>query len=200
MWAYTYKLDADGYLQAFKARFVTRGDLQYTTEETNATTLAAQVFRTPIATLAMYYYKIRQYDVVAAYSNASLPQPILAYMPDDFQKEGKCLLNLKALHGLSDSYIDSIAKEFGTHMMNIKTPTMPLSITPLYTNSSRATATAREIRRYQQRIGKPNYAAVITRPDIAYGVSKLSKFLQNPSKHYLLAAEHIGVHMMGLVI
>ena len=45
------QLDANGYLLSFKARLVARGDLQSTTDETYAATLAAQVFR---ATMAIY--------------------------------------------------------------------------------------------------------------------------------------------------
>ncbi|KAI0991791.1 hypothetical protein K3495_g16396, partial [Podosphaera aphanis] len=52
-------------------------------------------------------------------------------------------------------------------------------------------ATAKEVYQYQKRVGKLNYAAVITRPDIAHGVSKLSEFLQNPSQDHIKAAEHM---------
>ncbi|KAI0992149.1 hypothetical protein K3495_g16037, partial [Podosphaera aphanis] len=85
MWVYTYKFDADGFLKSFKARLVARGDLESTTEETYAATLAGQVFRTAMAISAAYGYKIRQYDIVAAYTNADLPQPRVAYLPDGFQ-------------------------------------------------------------------------------------------------------------------
>ena len=103
MWVYTYKFDADGYLHAFKARLVARGDLQHTTEETYAATLAAQVFRAAMAISAAFEFKIRQYDIVAAYTNASLTQPIVAYLPDGFNKEGHFLLVKKALYGLPES-------------------------------------------------------------------------------------------------
>lgn len=36
--------------------------------------------------------------------------------------------------------------------------------------------TAREILKYQKRIGKLKYPVVINRPDIAHGVTKLSQF------------------------
>jgi hypothetical protein len=50
-------------------------------------------------------------------------------------------------------------------------------------------ATPQEIYAYQQRVGSLNFAAVITRPDIAYTTSKLSEFLQNPSLKHLAAAD-----------
>lgn len=75
IWVYNYKFDADGYLQKFKARLVARGDLENITEDTYAATLAGQVFRAAMAISAVYEYKIRQYDIVAAYTNADLTQP-----------------------------------------------------------------------------------------------------------------------------
>lgn len=92
MWVYNYKFDADGYLQNFKARLVAGGDLENTTEETYAATLVGQVFR------AVYGYKIRLYDIVAAYTNADLIQPRIAYLPD-----GNQFLVTKALYGLLES-------------------------------------------------------------------------------------------------
>jgi hypothetical protein len=41
MWVFTYKFDNNGYLIRYKARFYGRGDLQYTEEDTYATTLVA---------------------------------------------------------------------------------------------------------------------------------------------------------------
>lgn len=52
-------------------------------------------------------------------------------------------------------------------------------------------ATAQQILAYQQRIGSINFAAVITRPDIAFAASKLSSFLINPSPIHIEAANHL---------
>ena len=284
LWVYTYKFDANGYLLSFKARLVARGDLQSTTDETYAATLAAQVFRATMAISAVYEYKIRQYDVVAAYTNADLPRPIVTHLPEGFQKYGDFLLIRKALYGLpesallwqnhlqstlidiglfpipgvnclftnkhlivlfyvddiiviyherdsksadsfeeklmktyqikplgqidhfigirvvrdelmrkiwlvQDSYIDSITKDFNISVKGKNKPSTPLPTTPLIKNPKQATA--REISRYQRRVGKLNYAAVMTRPDIAHGVSKLSEFLQNPSQQHMEAVDHM---------
>lgn len=103
MWVYTYKFDADGYLSSYKARLVARGDLYHSTEETYAATLAAQVFRATIAISTFFSYKIRQYDIVAAYTNADLHQPVLAHLPDGFEVKNCFLLIKKALYGLPGS-------------------------------------------------------------------------------------------------
>ena len=290
MWVYTYKFDADGYLLSFKAQLVARGDLQNSTQETYATTLAAQVFRAIIAISAVHGLKIRQYDIVAAYTNADLKQPIIAHLPEGFQKRENFLLIKKALYGLpesallwqnhlqatlveiglspvpgvnclfsnkyltvlfyvddiivtyhernlskvehfeqklmekyetkplgqihhflgirvvkkeqerkiwlvQESYMEYMAKEFQIDQNDVRNISTPLPMIPLQQNTGHATA--REIHRYQQQVGKLNYPAVITRPDIAFGVSKLSEFLQNPSKDHVEAANHMMKYLIG---
>lgn len=96
---------------------------------------------------------------------------------------------------VQDSYIDTIARDFEIIVEGTKAPSTPLPSTPLVQNSGKASP--QEIFGYQKRVGKPNYAAVITRPDIAYGVSKLSEYLQNPSKQHMDAAEHMMRYLVA---
>ena len=49
---------------------------------------------------------------------------------------------------------------------------------------------------YQQRIESINYAAVITRSDVAYAAFKLSEFLINSSKKHLYAADRIFFYLI----
>ena len=49
-------------------------------------------------------------------------------------------------------------------------------------------ATEHEIRMFQQRIGSILYAAISTRPDVAFATAHLSQFLTNPSKEHTDAA------------
>lgn len=59
--------------------------------------------------LASYDSRICQYDILSAYTNASLPQLIVAHMPDNFRKEGKFLLVRKAFYGLLNQHYFDIA-------------------------------------------------------------------------------------------
>lgn len=52
-------------------------------------------------------------------------------------------------------------------------------------------ATSGQIHAYQQKIGSINFAAVITRPDVALAASKLSEFLTNPSTYHMDCADHV---------
>ena len=76
-----------------------------------------------------------------------------------------------------DFYIDKLAVKFNIDVSK-KAPGAPLGDDHV---KNTGTATKQEIFAYQQRVRSINYAAVITRPDVAYAVFKLSEFLTNPS-------------------
>lgn len=50
---------------------------------------------------------------------------------------------------------------------------------------------------YQRRVGSILYAAVITRVDIAFAASRLSRFTMNPGEQHHAAAEHLLRYMLG---
>ncbi|OXV05612.1 hypothetical protein Egran_06620, partial [Elaphomyces granulatus] len=80
-----------------------------------------------------------------------------------------------------DSYIEKIATQFNVARKEAfrgnPLPTNELQPNPLQ-------ATADQIQWYQSSTGSVNYPAVITRPDIAKGASRLAEFLLNPSPHH----------------
>jgi hypothetical protein len=51
--------------------------------------------------------------------------------------------------------------------------------------------------RYSQIIGSLMYLASATRPDIAYAVSKLSRFVSNPSSEHWRSLEHVMRYLVG---
>ncbi|EGU71834.1 hypothetical protein FOXB_17657 [Fusarium oxysporum f. sp. conglutinans Fo5176] len=52
-------------------------------------------------------------------------------------------------------------------------------------------ATPAEIQRYQRKVGSVLYIAVNTRPDIAFAVSRLARFLTNPGRAHQEAADRV---------
>jgi hypothetical protein len=58
-------------------------------------------------------------------------------------------------------------------------------------------ATPQEVYAYQQKVGSLQYAATITRPDIARTTSKLSEFLQNPSPHHHAAVDQVFSYLQN---
>lgn len=90
-----------------------------------------------------------------------------------------------------DSYIDKLTVKFNIDLSN-KALGSPLGEDHV---KNPGTASKQEIFAYQQRVGSINYAAVITRPDIAYAASKLSKFLTYPSKKHMEAANRVLLYL-----
>src|SRR5215471_11487414 len=83
------------------------------------------------------------------------------------------------------SYIDKIVK-----LADTKQPDeIPMIKAELLPYKQRATRQA--VRVYQRKIGSLLYAAVTTRVDIAFAVSRLARFLTNPSPEHHAAADRI---------
>jgi Reverse transcriptase (RNA-dependent DNA polymerase) len=85
-----------------------------------------------------------------------------------------------------DSYISKLTSKFHVSLDG-KMPRTPL-FSELHAAEDGYKATAKQILAYQQRVGSLNFAAAITRPDIAHATSKLASFLRNPTVEHLAAA------------
>jgi hypothetical protein len=57
-------------------------------------------------------------------------------------------------------------------------------------------ATPSEVNKYQQKIGSLLFAAVTTRPDIAFATSRLARFLTNPSTEHHNAADWVLLYLL----
>ena len=67
------------------------------------------------------------------------------------------------------------------------TPMEPTKLLPLSADEKQPTEASRTL--YQRKIGSLLYAGIATRPDIAFAVSRLSRFNQQPGKQHLKAAD-----------
>ena len=86
-----------------------------------------------------------------------------------------------------DSYIDKICKRFEESLFQ-KDIYTPLPAAMLLRNEGQASEG--QILEMQQKVGSINFAAVISRPDIALAASMLAEHLKNPSAYHLEAANH----------
>jgi hypothetical protein len=132
MWVFTYKFDPDGFLIKHKARLCARGDLQETTDETYAATLAAQTFRFMMAIAAYFDLEVWQYDAVNAFANSTLDPPILCRCPDGFEGLGRKIWLLMALYGLKVSPL-LWYREFTATLADLGLSPVP-GVNCLYTN------------------------------------------------------------------
>ncbi|KAG7001233.1 hypothetical protein FOFC_03480 [Fusarium oxysporum] len=82
------------------------------------------------------------------------------------------------------AYIDKIA-----NLANKGTATVPMTQTELRPRIGLATPAG--IQRYQRKVGSVLYIAVNTRPDIAFAVSRLARFLTNPGRAHQEAADRV---------
>ena len=81
------------------------------------------------------------------------------------------------------SYCAKIAKKAETEQKAY----IPMTKEELFPRLDRATL--EETRKYQSKVGSLMYTAVTTRPDIGFAVSRLSRFLTNPSIEHQQASD-----------
>lgn len=87
------------------------------------------------------------------------------------------------------TYIDKIAN-LATSSQPDNTPMAREELMPYEDRASH-----HDINLYQQKIGSLLYAAVTTRPDIAFATSRLSRFLTNPGPKHHAAADRVLLYL-----
>ena len=90
-------------------------------------------------------------------------------------------------------YIDKLAN-LVTNSDGPFTP-VPMKQQELFPSEDKASPSS--INLYQRRVGSILYAAVITRVDIAFAASRLSRFNTNPGEQHHAAAEHLIRYLLG---
>lgn len=103
-WIFKYKFDEHGYLIKIKARIYVRGNLQATSQDTYAATLALRIFRALIAIIYAFDLKTRQFDVVNAFPHVPLHEKTFCQPPQRINTAAGRILQLhRALYGLKES-------------------------------------------------------------------------------------------------
>ncbi len=97
------------------------------------------------------------------------------------------------------SYIDSILARYAlTEAKPQKSPMIP----SMQLSKDQGPKTAKEVTHmrktpYREAIGSLMYLAVVTRPDIAFAVSQLSQFLDNPGPQHWEAVKRVFRYLIG---
>jgi len=142
-------------------------------------------------------------DIVVAYKKDREPlvQKLLQKLKQQYNLEGgnelQWFLGIRILRDrdrkiiwLSQStYIDKIANLAESSQPN----STPMSHEELLPYGDRASYS--QINLYQRKIGSLLYAAVTTRPDIAFATSRLSRFLTNPGPKHHAAADRTLLYL-----
>ena len=106
-WVYKLKLDKNGNIDKYKARWVAKGFQQkYGVDfvETFSNTVKPMIIRALLGLSAYENFEIQQWDIVSAFPNASLDEEIYIMQPIGFEDSTAkvCLLH-KALYGLKQA-------------------------------------------------------------------------------------------------
>jgi len=117
-WVFKTKLDKNGFIDKYKARWVAKGFQQkYGIDyiETFSNTVKPMVFRALFALAAFKDLEIQQWDIKSAFPNAKIDEEIYVMQPVGFEENSNqvCLLN-KALYGLKQS-----ARQFYLFLANL---------------------------------------------------------------------------------
>ena len=98
-----------------------------------------------------------------------------------------------------ESYINSLVKRFG--LQRATTVTTPLALGALLTKDQcpRTPEELREVanNNYRELLGSLQYAALTTRPDTSFAISKLSQFLTNPGRAHIEVAHRVIRYLSG---
>jgi hypothetical protein len=98
-----------------------------------------------------------------------------------------------------EAYIDQICVRFGLQDARpISTPLPPgIDLSPGLPHVSPKTLTQSEKKTFREIIGSLMYLSVMTRPDITYAVSTLSRHLENPSTTHLEFSRRVIRYLKG---
>jgi hypothetical protein len=92
-----------------------------------------------------------------------------------------------------EGYIRKILDKY--HASSLRTTRTPMAQSSY--KRYEGIATDKDTKQYQEKVGKVIYAAVVTRPDIAYTCSHLSEFLTNPGPQHFQAYDHLLGYLKG---
>jgi hypothetical protein len=90
------------------------------------------------------------------------------------------------------SYSDKISRLADKTNIRHDTPMASIELQP-----RRGLATPTEINKFQRKIGSLLFAAVTTRPDIAFATSRLARFLSNPGPGHQDAADRVLLYLQS---
>ena len=90
------------------------------------------------------------------------------------------------------AYADKISRLVDRKDIRHDTPMAAIELKP-----REGLATPSEINKYQRKIGSLMFAAVTTRPDIAFAMSRLARFLMNPGQEHHDAADRVLLYLQS---
>ena len=145
-------------------------------------------------------------DIIIAYSQASKSEAdqTVKYLQDKYTITGghdlQWFLGIEVTRDQDNhriflsqtSYIDKISQLADRTDLRHDTPMASVELMPY-----KDIAVPSTINRYQRKIGSLLFAAVTTRPDIAFATSRLARFLTNPGQNHHDAADRVLLYLQS---
>jgi hypothetical protein len=97
-----------------------------------------------------------------------------------------------------EAYIEKIANQYEIDLTG-RLPSTPMAETELLPSPPSLTCKTDKalVMQYQRKMGSILYAAITTRPDIAFAASRLTRFNQNPGREHQCAAARVIQYLYG---
>ncbi|RVW73385.1 Retrovirus-related Pol polyprotein from transposon TNT 1-94 [Vitis vinifera] len=210
-WIFKTKRDSNGNVERYKARLVAKGFTQkegIDFKETFSPVSTKDSFRIIMALVAHYDLELHQMDVKTAFLNGDIDETI--YMQASRQWYFKFhqiivsygfeanLMDECVYHKFSGrlsqrTYIDKVLQRYG--MQNSKPGDTPVAKGDKFSFNQcpKNSLESQEMQKipYASAVGSLMYAQVCTRPDIAYIVGMLGRYLSNPGMDHWRAAKRV---------
>ncbi|CAI7735671.1 unnamed protein product [Closterium sp. NIES-54] len=216
-WLFTIKSDAGGKIERYKSRLVDKGYQQKEKvdyKELFAPVVKPTTLKTLLAGAAIKGWVVKQMDVTTAFHNGVLEEEIFMARPEGFDDgSGRDKFKCKALGDVNfylglhierdlekrcmrvhqRKYLEALAANFGQSEGHVATP-FPSGF-KCVKGPEEESVGEEERRRFHSLVGSLTYAAVNTRPDVAFATGQLARVVQCPNEEQVAAGMRVAKYL-----
>ncbi|KAG2758595.1 Retrovirus-related Pol polyprotein from transposon TNT 1-94 [Phytophthora cactorum] len=209
-WVFKIKRKADGSIEKYKARLVAKGfkqkyGIDYT--DTFSPVVKYVTLRMIIAIAKYFGWPLVQLDVVTAFLYGIMKELVFCAVPEGVDLDGDfdCLELVKAIYGLKqasrvwnetfDEFVCSIGFQVSAFdpCLYIKVVdghcVLVVSPVDMSTRLVSSDAATKVNAPFREAVGALMHLMTATRPDIAYAVGYVSRFMENPQEEHWVAVK-----------
>ncbi|CAI7759468.1 unnamed protein product, partial [Closterium sp. NIES-54] len=211
-WLFKIKSDADGKIERYKSRIVAKGYQQKEKvdyKELFAPVVKPTTLRTLLAGAAIKGWVVKQMDVTTAFLNGVLEEEIFMAQLEGFDDgSGRILRLKKALYGLKKALyglkqaprqwylkLRGVLEEIGFTPSTADHSLFMLGEGSFKTRPEEESVGEEERRRFHSLVGSLMYAAVNTRPDVAFATGQLARVVQCPNEEQVAAGMRVAKYL-----
>ncbi|UYV84554.1 hypothetical protein LAZ67_X002600, partial [Cordylochernes scorpioides] len=208
-WVYKIKTESDGTIQRFKARLVAKGYSQIKNVDyfdTFSPVVRYDSLRILLSHAASERMFLKQFDVKTAFLNGELEELVYLEQPEGYKRDDNSCYRLHkkqsedraSIFIHQSSYIDKILSKF--NMADCIPASVPMDPSVILTKQDCPTSEQKEKMPkfpFREAVGSLMFASCVSRPDITYAVSQVSKFLEYPGPAHCTTVKNIFRYLKG---